>query len=320
LPRQSIITASRKGCIHVATEYDIEWISDSLEFPSEGDREAFQVLPLESLGAFLVARSHSVDLIDVHDYRTLHRFQTEAIRPRSLKCHYSSRRKPECRCIGVSSISLVYTSDESADCIIQTYIPSDDGDTVCVGNAVGSGNKACSSWSETRETKKTISNPGSWETLPSGCVVGVRKVMSLKETSSGESSPTQGGLRRRIYRAESEPVLTKDEWEVWLVSQLGRHDLYETMPLRADEDQALGLELGRRPGGGLMITHLGPMVKVGMASVAVAFGDVIKLITIGHEHFDKPTELLGGDPSLMNIASRRRRGLGSSRPRVTPWR
>jgi hypothetical protein len=72
-----------------------------------------------------------------------------------------------------------------------------------------------------------------------------------------------------------------------------------------------------------MISELGPMVRVGTMSVAVGFGDVVKVVSVGHEHFDKSTDGslglglgltlgMGPDLQVMGIASRRKKGMGSS--------
>jgi hypothetical protein len=58
------------------------------------------------------------------------------------------------------------------------------------------------------------------------------------------------------------------------------------------------------------------MVKVGTASVVVGFGNILKLITVGHERFDDPNGSLSKDPFL-EIGSRRRKP-GSSRSRARP--
>lgn len=267
-------------------------------------REAYQVLPLATFTAFLVVRSHSVDLVDGKDNRILHTFQTEAILPRSLKCCHSSRRKPQCGSMGIASLSLAYTSTESGDCVIQTYLPQEDGDAICFRNSPNPPGRNCCPWAEARETKTRISNPGSWEALPTGCVIGIRKKKTASPTQSISNSPTRSGLWRRTRHSEDEISEKGKKWEIWLVSKLGRQNVYETMPLHP------GMDIR----GSLLITELGPLVKVGTASVAVGFGNMIKLISVGHEHFENLADAASGE-SMMNIGSRRRRAGGSGRPR-----
>ncbi|OHW91020.1 srebp cleavage activating protein [Colletotrichum incanum] len=309
----SILTASRKGCIHVATQQENNtWASQSLDVHSVEDRDAYQVVPLSVLGSFLVARSQTVDLIDAKSKSLLHTFETEPIQPRSLRCYHSSRRKPQCGSIGLVSFGIAYNHAETGDCIMHTFTPKEDGNVICFRNMNLPPSRSCSIWSETIESKRQISNPGTWEALPNGFLVGVRRDVYDCGSSSGESSPTTaGGLRRRMYqRLEKRPSRSSsDNWEVWVASQLGREEIYETRPLHAD------YEIGSH----LIISELGPMVKVGTASVAVGFGNVIKLITVGHQHFEDLAENENGDS--LHIGSRRRKpaAVVHARMKVPSW-
>ncbi|KAL0944064.1 srebp cleavage activating protein [Colletotrichum truncatum] len=308
----SILTASRKGCIHVAThQEDDTWISQSLDVHSVEDRDAYQVVPLSALSSFLIARSQTVDLVDAKTKNLLHTFETEPIQPRSLRCFHSSRRKPQCGSVGLVSFGIAYNHADSGDCIMQTYTCKEDGDVICFRSTNLPPSRSCSLWHDTIETKRQIHNPGTWEALPNGFLVGVRKDAQDSGSSSGESSPTTtSGLRRRMYqRLERRPSRSQDNWEVWIASQLGRDEIYETQPLHSEDEN----------GSHLIISELGPMVKVGTASVAVGFGNIIKLITVGHQHFEDLAEGENGD--LLNLGSRRRKPAGAThaRMKVPSW-
>jgi hypothetical protein len=59
-----------------------------------------------------------------------------------------------------------------------------------------------------------------------------------------------------------------------------------------------------------MISEAGPMVRLGAMSVAVGFGDVVKVVSVGHEHFDNWTGGVSdgvGVDGLMNLGSRRKK-------------
>ncbi|TEA19091.1 Sterol regulatory element-binding protein cleavage-activating protein [Colletotrichum sidae] len=303
----SILTASRKGCIHIATRReDDKWVSQSLDVHSVEDRDAYQVVPLSALGAFLVARSHSVDLVDAKTRNLIHTFETEPIQPRSLRCFHSSKRKPQCGSTGLLSFGIAYNHADSGDCIVHTYTCKEDGNLICFRNTSFPPSRSCSLWHDTIETKRQINNPGTWEVLPNGFLVGIRRDVYDGGSSSGESSPTTtGGLRRRMYqRLEKRPSRSSDNWEVWVASELGREEIYETKPLHSEYES----------GSHLIISELGPMVKVGTASVAVGFGNIIKLITVGHQHFEDLAEGENGD--LLNLGSRRRKPTGVAHPRM----
>ncbi|UQC82779.1 uncharacterized protein CLUP02_08269 [Colletotrichum lupini] len=308
----SILTASRKGCIHVATQQrDDTWISQSLDVHTADDRGASQVVSLSALGSFLVARSHTVDLVDAKTKALLHTFETDSIQAGSLRCFHSSRRKPQCGSIGLVSFGIAYTHAEKGDCVIHTFIPKEEGNVICFRNTSSPPSRSCSAWAETIESKREISNPGTWEALPNGFLVGVRREVYDSGSSSGESSPTTtGGLRHRMYqRSEKRPNRSQDNWEVWVASELGREQIYETRPLHDEYEM----------GSHLIISGLGPIVKVGTASVAVAFGNIIKLITVGHQHFEDLAENETGES--LHIGSRRRKpaAVTHARTKVPSW-
>ncbi|KAM0286008.1 hypothetical protein ACHAQH_001198 [Verticillium albo-atrum] len=309
--RFSVLTASRKGCIHVASQQDQGWVSASLDMHSLEDRDAFQVVPLTGLDCFLVARQRSVDLVDGKAHRLLHIFETGLIQPRTLRAFHSARRKPQCGSVGLISFGLAYNDADTGDCVIQTYAPQEEGDTICFRDSNAPASRSCCKWPETRMSQRQINNPGTWEALPGGFIVGVRRDRPVPARYSPDSSPTTQGLRRRIYsfRQDDKPGCDLDKWQVWVASHSGRHDVYETRPLHSDDEN----------GGCLIISELGPMVKVGTASVVVGFGTMLKLITVGHEHFEDDRATARGQ-EMLNIGSRRRKpGPGTYKARASMW-
>lgn len=59
-----------------------------------------------------------------------------------------------------------------------------------------------------------------------------------------------------------------------------------------------------------MISELGPMVKLGTMSVAVGFGNEVKIISAGHEYFDKAMPVNGLGLGMAGVTSRRKKGAG----------
>lgn len=65
----------------------------------------------------------------------------------------------------------------------------------------------------------------------------------------------------------------------------------------------------------LLISQLGPAVKVGTSSMAIGFGNDVKVITIGHEQFGNLADVLEVD-NMLNLGSRRRKATANSRSRA----
>jgi len=146
-------------------------------------------------------------------------------------------------------------------------------------------------------SSRRVPNPGVWDVLPNGFAVGIRRDTPPSSASPG-MAPAQDGLRRRFYsysRGEIRPERS-EPWQVWVAYHSGRQDIYETKPLQSKDEE------GRR----LVISELGPMVQVGTASVVVGFGDILKLVTVGHERFEK-MKITNSTQEPWNVGSRRRK-------------
>lgn len=285
--------------------YHGHWVNSEVTLATKNDKHPHSLLSVQGFSAYLVVRPRSVDLVDLHSSKIMHTFMTEPMQPRSLKFVYSGRRLVPGGRGTVSSLTLAYNSLGSGDCVLQTYLPGDDFDNICFSNANGPPRRSSCPWNETRQITRRISEPGSWSPLRNGSFVGVRRVQEPLRNGSQmrDRLPAfaQSGLRRRGGQAEAPP--TKQSWEVWVMTRLEREGNIEIKPCDTSQDSA-----------GLIISELGPMVKVGHGSVAVGFGNIIKVVTVGHEWFDNvEEESYKPEPAL--IATRRKR-VAASRTRA----
>lgn len=285
-----IVTASRRGCVHLASQHPDRWVSEDVHLDApEYDREVKTVLPLPRIGLFLAMRENAVDLVHVKTQGILHTFEKLNMKPNTLECFHSVKRKRHCGLEGLASFSLAYTDRDSGELILQTYLPKQEGDLICIGPKKCTTDLSCNSWTEARLHIYNVRNPGQWRSLPSGSIVGVRKrdFPTVSRPSSSESSSslslsiTSGtsSIRRRNApppRPSSSVREDLEVWEAWVISSKGeRH----TIPLYSEAEAS-------RMDHQLFVTSCGPMTRVGQRSVALGFGNVIKIITVGHEKFD----------------------------------
>ncbi|KAJ4425207.1 hypothetical protein N0V82_000016 [Gnomoniopsis sp. IMI 355080] len=296
-PRISLLTLSRNACIHRVSLTNGFWVSSEVNLATKNDKQPQSLLSVQGFSSYLIVRSQSVDLVDLHSSKIIYTFMTEPMQPRSLKLNYSGQRLvPGCRGT-VSSLNLAYVSEVSGDCILQTYVPDERYDNICFSDANGPPARSNCPWNETRQITRRIQNPGSWTTLRNGSVVGVRRVQEVMQVSPMRDrlpAFAHSGLRRRRHLEQSPSVA--QAWETWVITRLENEGDFETRPCATSEDVS-----------GLIISELGPMVRVGHGSVAVGFGNIIKVITVGHEWYDnQEEESLRPDTTLM--ASRRRKG------------
>ncbi|KUI56803.1 Sterol regulatory element-binding protein cleavage-activating protein [Cytospora mali] len=300
-PRTSIVTLSRRAYIHHVAHRDGIWVSSEVKFDIKDNKEPHTLLPMQGFSSYLVGRSQSVDLVNLHTAKVIHSFQTEASQPRSVKFVYHGQRVgPQGRGT-VSSLTLAYISEEDKDLVLQTYLPSENCDSICFSDPAAPAAGTSCTWTETRQVTRRIHNPGVWTPLRNGCVLGIRKKQDAAPRSPiQERLPAfaQSSLRRRA-RADSPPKHPKpdDTWEIWVITRLEREGDIETTPFIGQDDPAA-----------LIVSDLGPIVKVGSSSAAVGYGNVVKVIAVGHERFESAEE--GHEAENIGLTSRRRRHPG----------
>jgi len=222
--------------------------------------------------------------------------------PGSVQCFYTIRRTAQYGSNGLSSFSLVYNERESGDCVLQTYSPKRPGEVLCINTKKCPDDQVSCSWNEAIVQVQRIENPGKWSTLPVGVVIGVRKrpspsLIADGSSYSGSSLPIStlrrrpGSLMRgqRLFKPEDDDI-----WEAWMLSAKGDRT---TVTLSTDEED-------ERSNGHLLVSSCGPMVRVGQRSIALGMGNVIKIITVGHERFNIEEN---SDDMAKAMSGRRRR-------------
>ncbi|KAL2068047.1 hypothetical protein VTL71DRAFT_16145 [Oculimacula yallundae] len=276
-PPTRVITSSKKGCVHVATQLETGWVSDAVDIPCPpGDQAITSVLPLPALSSFLAVRARSVDLVDIVTQKITHSFETQLMKPGSLRCFHSTRRRPQCGSVGLASLAIAYTNAETGNVVLQSYLPEHEGDTICFRDPSKPGSKTCCLWRETVEQSYEIENPGEWESLKIGYLVGIRR----REPSAliDRLRPDANiGLRRRgvpctLSTDKHPPKAEDDSWEVWSISTRGE---MTSTPL-----------CGYNERDNLLISELGPVHVMGRSSIVLGFGNVIKVITVGNDNFE----------------------------------
>lgn len=303
--RLSIVTAAKHGCdhkpgcIHVATRRNSGWDSREVSLESLHNQRPHQLLGLSALGLFVVATQSHVFIFNVDNLEMLHSIETEPMRPRSLQCAYSFQRL-YLNAPGITTSTISYIASESGDCVMHTFVPPEDVDAICLRRSSSLLDDDGCEWSAARETKRRVKNPGHFTALSDGSAVGIRRKMGpdvdpISLVGSAE------GLRNRFSSRSTTKALSM-QWEAWTVSPGGKTEADEVQPLFNEKEQT----------SHLLISDLGPKVKVGLMSVAFCFGNIIKLVTVGGpERFEPCSDENGHEGYL---GSRRRKAV--IRPRT----
>lgn len=260
------------------------------------------LVALPELGFILVVRVQSIDLVDTATYCAIHSFKTDPIQPKTLKCFHSKRRTMRCGSVGLKYLTFAYLNAFTRDLVVQTFTPQDEGASICFRAPGQPVSKTCCRWPETKEMRSVVKDPGTWEALPSRILLGVRKKSPSPKARSENGHVYQngnGGLRHRRHshtQATTPCIRSQDMWEIWMLSQAGNVETWDTMPLCQDTDED----------DHLFANSTGPMVRVGRGSVAIGLSNVIKVILVGHERFEGGEESSALEDGLGTVMNRRR--------------
>lgn len=292
---------SKRGGVYIAEKKALLWEAQHLELYSRNAGRICQIVTLSPLGLFALAGSDNIDLVDIEQRRIVWAFKTEKMGPKSLQCTYSSYPTSKAETEGLKSLTICYAAAETGDCVMQAYVPANDSEVIYIPR-LEQNTEGPIGWGESmKELRKQIKNPGTWQVLSDGSVVGIRQV-TLHE---GPVDMPRNGLRqRRIMERRNQRAFAN--WEVWVTSPCGKPNMEECRDLLDRDDMS----------NHLVVSELGPKVTVGLRSVAFAFGNVIKLvITGGIERYDAESEDKNHE-SMMNPASRRRKAGPGFRAKV----
>ena len=377
-----IIAASQDGSIHRVMQNGVGWESEKVRELARSEGKANSIVALPLLSAYLVARPRSVELVDLVTSETLHAFEAYTpIKANSLRHLSATRRQTQQGSHELSYFSLIYTSAETGNCVIQTYLPKDDDGSILLSPddrpavpPAGSGSSCM--WHEVRQVVREVPNPGLWEALPNGSIIGVRETVDVslnnnnnnKSKASGieaapgnvtssvrrrgpnynvpaskaQSAATGAATGTRPIKPPAKPrkpvdsnggIIKREAWFVCSVVDSASGDAekrtsskndtasssatsttsitsitsitsnnkdknYVTTPLVVDGDE-------------YKIADLGPIVCVGAGTIALGIGAALKIITMGHERFGSPADMLEVAAGQMlgtnSIANRRRK-------------
>ena len=175
---------------------------------------------------------------------------------------------PACGLTAFRSAALVGDVSNDCECTVTTLWPRGGNDAViCLQNSTSS----CQSFDKAQRTKHSMSKPGAWSALSSQAVLGLRRPVA--RTSVGVAAPkSSDGTRvrqRRHMRSNPQRDNTEEKWEAYKFSMDGEMETTELSPnSAADTEHAIAL----------YVSSAGPAVALDGQSIAVAFGNTVKIV------------------------------------------
>lgn len=281
-----------------------------------------------SLGLIFALRSEEAEVFDFSSRALVHAFQIGRVKPHSFRIMHSACRQCSCGAPAVHSLAVAYTENETSHMIMQTFTLDDNpASLICLGKPSENEVHKCQGLSFAREAVYYVEPAGVWESTTTLSVVGIRrcnpsptpsscasgvdyalpdpstvasalKQRAVKQTAS--SSPLTGLDSAFHSRHAPSPTADTDSWEAWTLSSNGE---FLSKPLVAGSEDTEEPLIDDE----LFVTTAGPITRLGKRSVAVGFGNTVKIITLGKEIFDGRAVTLDG---VVNL------DLGAYKPRA----
>jgi hypothetical protein len=173
-----------------------------------------------------------------------------------------------CGSVAFRCVALVGDVSYGGECTVTTlWAKGADDATICLKGAMPS----CQSFDKSQKTKHAVSKPGAWAAVTSQAVLGLRRMVS-QGASRSETDKRSSATRlrqRRQARSKRQPEDDEDVWEAYKLSLDGEMETMEVVP---------NSDTGPESDASLYVSNAGPAVPLDGQSVAVAFGNSLKII------------------------------------------
>ncbi|KAJ8105569.1 hypothetical protein OPT61_g10096 [Boeremia exigua] len=279
------------------------------------------------LGLIFALRDEIAEIFDFSSKALIHTFEIGHVKQHSFRVMHSARRQCPCGAPAVQTLSVVYGEQDKEHMIMQTFSPGDASvPQLCLGKPLDRAKQNCRGLESATEAVFCIDSAGAWESTGTSSIVGVRRraqsgstssVISYDDEDTLNSVISISAVRQRSSKPEKALVSSRstngrrhtqsltdeaDSWEAWTLSATGEFRSRSLLPDDCDEMEDDAEE-------DLFVVAPGPIARLGKRSVAVGFGNTVKIITLGKELFDGTTAQNGGlDIGLGTYRARARRG------------
>ncbi|KAF1972860.1 hypothetical protein BU23DRAFT_599312 [Bimuria novae-zelandiae CBS 107.79] len=253
-----------------------------------------------TLGLIFALRDEEAEVFDFNSRGLIHGFRIGHARPHSFRVMHSALRQCACGAPAVHSLSVAYTEEHTDHLIMQSFsLDESSTSLICLGKHSENDVHNCRSLNLAKDVVHIVKPGGAWEAIASLGLLGIRKCSSSPTPSSVASSAAYeppepsaivAALHERAIRHDKNITIQAptaqhdlsdtDSWEAWTLSISGE---FRSRPLdstsHGDTEQLLGDDQ-------LFVAAPGPITKLGKKSVAVGFGNSVKIVTLGKEKFD----------------------------------
>jgi hypothetical protein len=306
----SVISVSKLGAIHVSsltgdggsTSQTFAGLVDPASPPGNRSSKIKCVQGVPSLGLIFALHDEEAEMFDFKSRTVIHAFQLGCIRVHSFRVLHSTRYQCACGGPSVRSLTMAYSDQNTGHMIMQTFTSdASESSPICLGKPSNRNKQKCRGLECAKDTVHCVEPAGVWESTCTSSVVGIRlnnTSPTPRSTLSGideghytvDAAAVSSALKQRarkhsitnkLLASSTRHTLTgeADSWEAWTLSTTGE---FRSRPLLPDDFE----DASETVKDDLLVATPGPIVRLGKRSVAVAFGNTVKIITLGMEAFD----------------------------------
>lgn len=274
------------------------------------------IIPVPDIHMVMLTTSMTASLLDVQTGTILQHFRLGHFKRGSLRVFHSQPTHCRfCGCASVESISVAYAdAEDDSTVIVHTLMVENRAkNNICLRVERDPREKRCLGFEAATEHQHWINNVEGWDTTDMNMIMGVRRkededrptprpqsviddfdltpkrpigtsAVSLFNNTRPSTLTKRvgaGGTRQRITTPLNEDLSSirpplNITWEGWAMSATGQVSYYDIPDFE-------GGPYGRVKRQQLLIQTIGPVTKYGRKSIAVAFGNVIKILYFGNE-------------------------------------
>lgn len=210
-------------------------------------------------------------------------FQIGQFKASTLRAFHAKRRTClYCGCPSVETFSIAYTERESGMFIMHTFTSvRGRSKYICLRAERDRREKKCIGFETIEEATHWMENVEGWEPTFSNLVAGIRRIDTHQDAESSDdyacnSRAGATSLRQRRKKGKKLAIDEEDEeWEAWTMTFDGVVTRYSLADIPGDGSDK-----------GLLVNRTGPVTRIGQRSIAVGFGNTVKILLIGNERYD----------------------------------
>ncbi|KAI5369916.1 Putative sterol regulatory element-binding protein cleavage-activating protein [Septoria linicola] len=178
----------------------------------------------------------------------------------------SSRLCPACGSLALRGVATASEQSAADACVVTTWSVDDNSEAcICLAQRLAS----CRPFSPADYETHSITSPGAWSSVRSQAVIGLRK-RPFQSDPRTEKQPCASQLRQRKRNARLPDLSNdmQDAWQAYKLSINGDLQVLELSDMEAYHDRS----------DSLYVDNAGPAITLDSQSVAVAFGNSVKVI------------------------------------------